>query len=80
MAGVTSMKVPASRRTAFIIRSRAAGLDVNPKRAAETAWGICVKAMTQPRILDTPMRNTTIPLILALSVTIRQNERTVIFP
>ena len=45
------MKVPARRRTAFIMRSRAAGLDVNPRRAAETAWGICVKAMTQPTVL-----------------------------
>ena len=33
------------------MRSRAAGLDVNPRRAAETAWGICVKAMTQPTVL-----------------------------
>ena len=50
------------------------GLLVSPKSASEIAWGIWVNAMTQPRILETPIRNTTIPLILALSTAIFQKD------
>ena len=52
-------------------------LDLPDGSAAEMAWGIWVKAMTQPRMLDTPMRNTTMPLIFALSTTMRQKDLTV---
>ena len=45
-----------------------------PSSAVETACGICRKAITQPRMLDTPMRNTTMPLILALSTTMSQKD------
>ena len=50
-----------------------------PKRAAEMACGIWVNAMTQPRMLDTPIRNTTMPLILALSTRIFQKDLSVMF-
>ena len=50
------------------------GLSVRPSSASEIACGICVKAMTQPRMLDTPMRNTTMPLILALETTMFQKD------
>ena len=62
MAGVTSMKVPATSRITFMMSRIRMGLVVTPSRASEIAWGIWVKAMTQPRILDTPMRKTTMPL------------------
>ena len=41
---------------------------------SEIACGIWVNAMTQPRMLDTPIRNTTMPLILALSTTMFQKD------
>ena len=52
---------------------------VRPSRAADTAWGICRKDITQPRMLDTPMRKTTMPLILALSTTMAQKDLQVMF-
>lgn len=55
------------------------GLSVMPSSRVDTAWGICKKAITQPRMLDTPMRNTTMPLILALSTTIFQKDLRVMF-
>ena len=70
MAGVTSMKVPAISRMTFMISRMMIGLEVRPSRAAETACGIWVNAMTQPRMLETPTRNTTMPDILAESTMI----------
>ena len=55
------------------------GLCVSPSSASEMACGIWVKDITQPRILDTPIRNTTMPLILALSTTMFQKDFHVMF-
>ena len=74
MAGVTSIKVPAMSRIRFMMSRMMMGLSVMPSSTVETAWGICRKAITQPRMLDTPMRNTTMPLILALSTTMFQKD------
>ena len=79
MAGVTSIKVPAIRRITFMINRIITGLLVSPKSAAEIAWGICVNAITQPKTLDTPIKNTIIPLILALSTRIFQKLFKVMF-
>ena len=79
MAGVTSIKVPAISRITFMISRMITGLLVMPRSAALMAWGIWVKAITHPRILDTPMRNTIIPLILALSTRIFQKLFQVMF-
>ena len=66
-------------RMIFIISKIMTGLLVSPNSAAEIACGICVNAITQPKILDTPIKKTIIPLILALSIVISQKERNVIF-
>ena len=70
MAGVTSMKVPDTSRITFMISRITYLLLVRLSRAAATASGICRKAMTQPRMLETPTRNTTMPDILAESTMI----------
>ena len=70
IAGVTSMKVPEISRITFMISRMTYLLLVRLSRAAATASGICRKAMTQPRMLDTPTRNTTMPDILAESTMI----------
>ena len=79
IAGVTSMKVPATNRMTFMIKRIIYWLSVIPRSSAEIACGICVKAITHPRMLDTPIRNTIIPLILALSTTIFQKLFKVMF-
>ena len=43
------------------------------------AWGICVNAITHPKTLDTPIRNTIMPLIFALSTKIFQKLFKVMF-
>ena len=57
-----------------MIRRMMTGFWVRPSRAADIACGIWVKDITHPRILDTPIRKTTMPLILALSTTMFQND------
>ena len=64
------MKVPDTSRITFMISRITYLLLVRLSRAAATASGICRKAMTQPRMLETPTRNTTMPDILAESTMI----------
>ena len=70
IAGVTSIKVPDTSRMTFMIRRMMYLLLVRPSSRAATASGICRNAMTQPRMLDTPTRKTTMPDILAESTMI----------
>ena len=79
IAGVTSIKVPATNKITFMISKIIISLFVIPRSAAEIACGIWVNAITQPRMLETPIKNTIIPLIFALYTTILQKDFNVIF-
>ena len=70
IAGVISINVPMKRRTTFIISNNIILFELIPKRSVEIASGIPVNVITQAIKLDTPIRKTIIPVVIALSLII----------
>ena len=66
-AGVISMNVPTISSRRLMIRRMTYLLLVSESRAAETAAGIFVNAMTQDMMLEQPIRKMMMPVISALS-------------